>query len=157
MNFDLKDSGKREEFTTGSVRDTREGKGRFDLIPIPELRRLAQVYERGATKYGDDNWRKGQPLRRYIDSGIRHLLAAAEGQEDEDHIMQAAWNCFAFAYTLRAVREGRLPEALNDLHQERVQLVPQPKTANATDCGSPVPPSGSGYPFRTSQAFPARL
>jgi len=28
----IQDSGKREEFVTGSVRDTREGKGRFDLI-----------------------------------------------------------------------------------------------------------------------------
>ena len=29
----IKDSGKREEFQTGSRRDTREGKGRFDLFP----------------------------------------------------------------------------------------------------------------------------
>lgn len=29
----IKDSGKREEFATGSRRDTREGKGRFDLLP----------------------------------------------------------------------------------------------------------------------------
>jgi len=33
------DSGKREEFSTGSKRDTRDGKGRFDLIPrLPLLR-----------------------------------------------------------------------------------------------------------------------
>ena len=156
MTFELKDSGKLEEFKTGSRRDSREGKGRFDLIPIPELRRLAQAYERGAAKYGDDNWRLGQPLRRYVDSAMRHLLAAAEGQEDEDHIIQAAWNCFAFAYTLRAVREGRLPETLNDLHQERIQLVHNPKAAD-TYGGGPLSACESGHPQRTTSAFPARL
>lgn len=30
----IKDSGKREEFSTGAVRDTQEGKGRMDLIPL---------------------------------------------------------------------------------------------------------------------------
>ena len=28
-----KDSGQREEFATGSQRDSRDGKGRFDLLP----------------------------------------------------------------------------------------------------------------------------
>ena len=41
--FELKDSGKREEFTTGSRRDTREGKGRYDLIsPIALTRVMKQ-------------------------------------------------------------------------------------------------------------------
>ena len=40
--FILKDSGKREEFPTGSRRDQRAGKGRFDLIPTMALRRLAR-------------------------------------------------------------------------------------------------------------------
>jgi hypothetical protein len=113
--FEIKDSGAREEFETGSRRDTREGKGRFDLIPSIELRRLAAVYEKGAKKYGDGNWQKGQPLSRYYDSAVRHLICALEGQEDEDHLMHAAWNCFAFAWTQRAIREGRLSWDLWDL------------------------------------------
>jgi len=28
----VRDSGKREEFDTGSRRDTRQGKGRYDLL-----------------------------------------------------------------------------------------------------------------------------
>jgi len=120
----LKDSGKREEFATGSRRDSREGKGRFDLLfmGMPEaLRRLAVLLERGAAKYGDRNWEKGQPISRYIDSAVRHLHRAAQGQVDEDHLIQAAWNCLAAVETLhRMIPEGNgtppLPLDLNDVY-----------------------------------------
>ncbi len=118
MNFETKDSGQREVMPTGSQRDSRDGKGRFDLIPPYALRRLAQVYERGAKKYSDDNWRKGQPLRRYVDSAIRHLQAFLEGKADEDHIMQAAWNCFGACWTEEAIKQGVLPRELDDRRDE---------------------------------------
>ncbi|KKK94181.1 hypothetical protein LCGC14_2685460, partial [marine sediment metagenome] len=38
----VKDSGKRQEFETGSVRDTQEGKGRYDLVSPIFVRRLAE-------------------------------------------------------------------------------------------------------------------
>lgn len=110
--FGLKDSGVREQFDTGSQRDARAGKGRFDLIPPMALRRLAGVYEKGAAKYDDDNWKKGQPLRRFLDSGLRHVAAVMEGKEDEDHVFQAVWNLVGYAWTLDEIRAGRLPEAL---------------------------------------------
>jgi hypothetical protein len=113
--FITRDSGVREEFKTGSRRDTREGKGRFDLIPPGPLRRLAQLYERGAQKYGDHNWQKGQPLSRYLDSAYRHLVAVAEGQEDEDHLAAVAWNAFSLMWTQAKIREGKLPPDLYDL------------------------------------------
>lgn len=52
--FAMKDSGKREDFGTGAVRDSREGKGRYDLISPIALKRLAVVYEKGANKYHRD-------------------------------------------------------------------------------------------------------
>lgn len=113
--FVVKDSGKREEFNTGSRRDTREGKGRYDLLPPAALRRLARHYEAGAVKYGDRNWEKGQPLSRYLDSAMRHLVAYLEGQRDEDHIIACAWNCFAIAATEDRIARGLLPKELNDL------------------------------------------
>lgn len=109
------DSGKREEFVTGSVRDTRQGKGRFDLIAPYALKRLAQHYENGARKYGDRNWEKGQYLSRYLDSAIRHLYAYLGGSREEDHLAAAAWNCFAYIETEHRVRDGRLPATLNDM------------------------------------------
>ncbi|HUS51203.1 MAG TPA: dATP/dGTP diphosphohydrolase domain-containing protein, partial [Candidatus Paceibacterota bacterium] len=73
MEFkEVKDSGKRQDFDTGSRRDTRDGKGRYDLLPVRAIKRLAKHYENGAKKYGDRNWEKGQPLSRYLDSALRH-------------------------------------------------------------------------------------
>ena len=111
----VKDSGKREEFSTGSKRDTREGKGRFDLIPTYPLRRLAKHYENGAKKYGDHNWSRGQQLSRYLDSCMRHLMGVLEGATDEDHAAAVAWNMFAYIATCQWIEEGKLPAELDDL------------------------------------------
>jgi hypothetical protein len=112
---EVKDSGKREEFTTGSRRDTRTGKGRYDLIsPIFEAR-LARHLENGAVKYGDRNWEKGQPLSRYADSAKRHINKFLEGHRDEDHLAAAAWNIHAMIHTEEMVKRGNLPAELNDL------------------------------------------
>ena len=111
----LKDSGQRETFATGSVRDIRTNKGRYDLLPAHAIYRLARVYQKGAAKYGDDNWRKGQPVRRTLDSALRHLFEFMEGYRDEDHLAQAMWNLAAAIETLEGVRRGALPKELDDL------------------------------------------
>lgn len=112
--FTTKDSGRHEEWPTGSRRDSREGKGRFDLLPPHAITRLAQLYERGARKYGDRNWEKGQPLSRYLDSALRHLFQALAGDEDEDHLAAVAWNVIACIETERRIRRGLLPAELDD-------------------------------------------
>jgi hypothetical protein len=111
----VKDSGKRQEFSTGSVRDTQEGKGRYDLITPIGLRRLAVHYENGAKKYGDRNWEKGQPLSRYLESAIRHIYTFLEGKRDEDHLAAAAWNVLACIHTEQKIKDDELPEELDDL------------------------------------------
>ena len=46
--FVVKDSGKRESFSTGAVRDIRAGKGRYDLVsPVAKQVQLAA----GSTPY----------------------------------------------------------------------------------------------------------
>ena len=116
MSFDkVDDSGKRQEWETGSVRDTREGKGRFDLIAPYSLKRLAIHYENGAIKYGDRNWEKGQPLARYLDSAIRHLNTYLGGGRSEDHLSAVAWNVFSYMQTEKWIAEGRLPKELDDV------------------------------------------
>lgn len=129
----VQDSGQREDFSTGSVRDSRKGKGRFDLItPIAFLRlaefaggverippvamqRLARHYENGAVKYGERNWELGQPVSRYIDSGIRHLTKCLAGQRDEDHLAAALWNAFSATHTIMQCVNGNLHIDLCDL------------------------------------------
>lgn len=113
--YETKDSGSREEFTTGSRRDTREGKGRYDLLPPYAIQRLAQVYERGAQKYDPRNWEKGQPLTRFLDSALRHTFQVLEGKTDEDHAGQAAWNLLAFIEIQHRINEGILPAELDDM------------------------------------------
>ena len=116
MEFnEVKDSGERREFGTGSVRDRSAGKGRFDLIPYEPLRRLAVHYENGARKYGDRNWEKGQPLSAYLDSAGRHWGKLLAGKTDEDHASALSWNAFGYVYTLERINQGTLPHDLDDL------------------------------------------
>jgi hypothetical protein len=96
--YRTKDSGKRQEFESGMVRDTQEGKPRYDLIPVSSLKRLADLYARGAIKYDDNNWTKGQPYSRAYASLFRHLIAWREGERSEDHLAAVAWNAFALMY-----------------------------------------------------------
>ena len=113
--FALKDSGKRQEFNTGAVRDTQDDKGRYDLLPPHALRRVAQVFQRGAEKYAERNWEKGIPVSRYMDSALRHTFAALDRQEDEDHLGQAAWNILCAIQTQYWANNGTLPAGLDDL------------------------------------------
>ena len=110
----LKDSGERREFETGSVRDSGEGKGRFDLLSPISMVLDAQHMQRGAEKYSDRNWEKGQPLSQYINSALRHVQKAMMGLTDEPHIDAAVWNLNAYRHTLMMIEVGALPASLDD-------------------------------------------
>lgn len=112
--YSIKDSGKRESFNTGAVRDMRQGKGRYDLISPLALRRLACVYERGSLKYEDRNWESGMPISRTLDSAVRHIYQYLEGHRDEDHLAHAAWNLFAAMHFEEGAERGILPEEIVD-------------------------------------------
>ena len=92
----LPDSGERSEFNTGAVRDAMVGKGMPSLIPIDALRSVAKRFEDGAHKYGRDNWKKGIPASRYVDSLYRHLWQLMEEDELEDHGGAVIWNAMFF-------------------------------------------------------------
>jgi hypothetical protein len=70
---------------------------------------------RGAAKYGDHNWRKGQPLSRYFESAVRHLYNWLEGDTTEDHLAAALFNVGGLMYTEAAIKAGELPAYLNDM------------------------------------------
>ena len=95
------------------------GKGLPSLIPPEALRRLACRFEDGAAKYGRDNWQKGIPISRYNDAIIRHTLAAAEGQDDEDHLGAVLRNAAAWVWTEGQIAKGNLPQELMDLTYRR--------------------------------------
>lgn len=101
-----KDSGKREEYSSGMVRDVNGDKPRFDLI-LPEgisfedqfLTRIAGLLTRGAVKYGERNWEKAsgeEEMNRFKGSALRHLMQWMCGEEDEDHAAAVVFNLLAY-------------------------------------------------------------
>lgn len=104
----IADSGDRTQFSTGAVRDMHEGKGRFDLLPMCVLLRLARHYENGCLKYGDRNWEKGIPCHSFADSAMRHICKYMDGWRDEDHLVAAIWNLCGLAWT-----EEKHPELMD--------------------------------------------
>lgn len=116
MSFETKDSGQRAEYDSGMVRDTEEGKPRFDLL-LPEgvpyreqvLTRFAELMARGAQKYNARNWELAQgreELARYKSSALRHLMQWATGEEDEDHAAAVMFNLLA-GETVKFKMRGR--------------------------------------------------
>ena len=111
-NFDsVKDSGERRSFPTGSVRDVRTGKGRYDLLPVLAIRRLAKHTENGALKYGDRNWERGMNWSRPFAALMRHMWAWWRG-EDRDpetglsHLAHAGC-CILFLLTYQGHATGK--------------------------------------------------
>jgi len=89
------DSGHRTTFPSGAKRDIQDDKPRYDLIPPKALKRLAELYARGAVKYSDHNWHKGMPTSSAMASAYRHLEQYRAGERDEDHLAAVVWNVFA--------------------------------------------------------------
>ena len=98
MTFDVKDSGQRQQFETGAVRDTAVGKSRPDLVSQHFLNRLGAHLAKGALKYTDNNWKKGMPLSRFWASAWRHMVAVGMGKTDEDHLSAVAFNIMAIVH-----------------------------------------------------------
>ena len=119
----FRDSGERSDFGTGAVRDLAADKGRFDLLPADAVRQLARVMETGCLKYGDRNWERGIPIRRYVDSALRHIFCVLAGQKDEPHLPMAAWNLMCAIQTEIWVRQGKLPSTLRDEWPFRIRLL----------------------------------
>jgi len=94
---------------TGLHRDYRP-----DLIPNIMTNRLAHLYGRGATKYGDNNWQKGIPLSRIYASLFRHLIQWAIGDRSEDHLAAVIWNATALMWTEHKIVRRELPASLAD-------------------------------------------
>ena len=97
--FITNDSGKRQEFTSGMVRDS-DDKPLYTEVYLPLMKRYAELMTRGATKYGKGNWQKasGEPeLQRFKESLLRHMYQYLLGDKDEDHLAAILFNSFGCA------------------------------------------------------------
>ena len=90
--MEIKDSGERRTFSTGSKRDMSEGKGRMDLLPWAAVMEVSKHCENGCKKYGEHNVDLGIPTSSLCDSAARHLAKYLDGWDDEPHLLAAAWN-----------------------------------------------------------------
>ena len=109
-SFIVKDSGNRERFATGAVRDTANDKPRPDLISPFFMMRLGEHLRKGANKYTEWNWAKGIPSSRCFASCMRHLMQYAMGKRDEDHLSAAAFNIMAIIHNEETEGKAALVE-----------------------------------------------
>lgn len=137
----IKDSGTRQEFTTGSIRDAQAGKGAFHLVPNWVIWLISRIYEDGAKKYASRNWEKGQPLSQYLKSAENHIAKLKAGRRDEPHASQAAWNIIAYIFTAWLVKIGKRPQELNDM--------PDQTSSDPTALAEPLSP----YEYKSLSQF----
>ena len=101
-NFTIKDSGVREEYDGGMVRDTSDGKIDFSLVyDGPMFKRWAAHLTKGAKKYDKRNWMKAsgeKELSRYYESAARHFYQWMTGEVDEDHASAVMFNINSAEY-----------------------------------------------------------
>ncbi len=112
---EMQDSGQRETFSTGAVRDTAEGKPRPDLFSPFAMERIGKWLEQGARKYEPRNWEKGMGYERVASSLHRHLMKYMQHDTSEDHLAAIAVNASFLMHYDAMIERGVLPKELNDL------------------------------------------
>ena len=138
-SYVTRDSGKKQVHSDGVQRDTRDGKTLYTLmfpkgVPLEEqlIHQVAELYTRGAEKYGDRNWensRAEDTLEHHREALWRHFMKFFMGVQDgEDHAAAVVWNINAIEQTQRNLKadssmsedlKQRLTEAL-----KRADLLP---------------------------------
>jgi len=125
--MEMKDSGKRQQFNDGAVRDTADGKSRPDLISPFFMMRLGNWLMLGAKKYCERNWEKGIPNSRCLASLMRHICQYVMGNQDEDHLAAMACNVMFLMHNEEAVKHGILPKEIDDMPKYLQKLEEKPK------------------------------
>jgi hypothetical protein len=117
IEFSVNDTGARETYSTGMVREPQDGAARFDLLHPLEvpyekqlMTRFAVHMAKGAQKYTERNWEKAKTtaeLVRFRASLLRHVAKWLAGARDEDHAAGIMFNLLAFETTAYKMhREG---------------------------------------------------
>ncbi len=111
----MEDSGARQTFSTGAVRDSDEGKSRPDLVSPFALERIGNWLALGAEKYSKNNWQRGMDFSRVLASLERHLMRYKQRDTREDNLAAVATNSLFLLHYEEGIKRGFLPEELNDL------------------------------------------
>lgn len=104
--FETKDPQHVIKAVQNSLQTVPEYEGNYSTMFLE----VAKLYQAGAEKYGENNWRRGMPLKFYFDSGIRHYLKTLRGDDDEPHYRGFIWNMLGALETMKTN-----PSSLDDL------------------------------------------
>jgi hypothetical protein len=155
QEFEVKDSGNRQQFDSGMVRDTTEGKINFLLIrPGPMFKRWAEHLSKAAAKYDNTrkpgeprNWQLAEGLaeyERFQESAARHFELWLAGEDDEDHAAGVFFNVNGAEYVKAKLKV-----------QEREEPPPEKQTECVESAGwEPTPGyEDRWHPYHLSQGY----
>ena len=115
--FTVKDSGERQEFDSGMVRDTQKGKTNYTRVfEGVMLRRWAEHMTLAEAKYPDvapgvANWTQAktpEEVQRFRVSATRHFVAWLAGETDEDHAAGVFFNINGAETTRKKIQDKPL-------------------------------------------------
>jgi hypothetical protein len=139
VSYAVKDSGQRQEFASGMVRDVTTGKVDWHRVADgPMLGRWAKHLTVAVAKYQDiapgvPNWTLAageEELARFRASAFRHFMQWLNGDTDEDHAAALFFNVNGFEYV-----RSRVQDSAPFINNEQTKIL-------NTDITEPVGPQG---------------
>lgn len=88
----------------GRKDDFKDGKLRWDLLPLDLIEKIVEVYHFGAQKYAPNTWKQLEDgENRYRAALLRHLTAHQKGElrdpeSDLLHMQHVCWNAIALLH-----------------------------------------------------------
>lgn len=166
LEFITKDSGERQQFASGMVRDVTTGKSNPLLaFDGPMFLRWVGLLTRGAVKYAKRNWMKAsgeEEYERFQESAVRHFFQWLNGDTDEDHAAAVFFNINGAEYVKEKMKKptssdkeevgtkwftdfstSRPLTPEEKLALERVQLQARPVQAEQSQRSEPHPVTSS--------------
>ena len=108
--YAVKDSGKRQEFESGMLREATDDKVNYALVyDGPMLERYAAHLTKGADKYSKRNWMQActaVELERFREGAARHFAQWMRGDQDEDHAAAVMFNLNGYEYVRGRLTSG---------------------------------------------------
>lgn len=101
------------------------GKAPVAELPTMPLEEVAKVVGYGAEKYGMNNWRKGMPWMKLLNSTLRHIYAFIRGEnlDAESGLPHLAHACTNLLFLIQYMQD----------HQKLDDRYPSPHTNTMTD------------------------
>lgn len=110
--FQVKDSGQRQQFSSGMQRDVQTDKTDYSLVfDGPMLERWATHLTKGAVKYSSRNWMKAngqEELDRFKQSAVRHFVQWLRGDQDEDHAAATYFNICGVEFVKEKLQNAKV-------------------------------------------------